>query len=235
MPALHDVRYGGQAILSRAMFENFNFLFQAARQEHTRWHQIARQGVETVNDMLTCRVWIQAHTPQPQQHADEVLHVAEAFAQDLSKRLDAEFSVTRDGDHEFSLRFTPRPAEQFGEFHPAPAFTGKPSQSDFDAIADHAARNWRTLVSELSGFNDASEATAYAKFHGLEDTTEAVYDRIMQASVKAYRAALLDVADGMEEGDPLLPVIERLDRIPAAVIQDAINATLNGFGVIDYL
>lgn len=234
MPALHDVRYGGQAILSRAMFENFNHFFQTARQEHTRWYQIARQGVETVNDMLTCKVWIQAHTPQPQQHADELLHVAEAFAQDLSKRLDAEFSVTRDGEHEFSLRFTPRPAEVFGEFHPAPAYTGK-TQSDFDAIADHASRNWRKLVSDLSGFNDAQEATKYAKFHGLEDTAEAVETRIIQASVKQYRAALLDAADGMEDDDPLLPVIERLDRIPAAVIQDAINATLNGFGVIDYL
>lgn len=216
------------------MFENFNHFFQTARQEHTRWHQIARQGVETVNDMLTCKVWIQAHTPQSQQHEDEFLHVAEAFAQDLAKRLDAEFSVIRDGEHEFSLRFTPRPAEHFGEYHPAPAYTGK-AQGDFDAIADHAARNWRTLVSELSGFNDASEATAYAKFHGLEDMADAVYDRIMQASVKAYRAALLDVADGMEEGDPLLPVIERLDAIPAAMIQDAISSTLNFLGVIDYL
>lgn len=216
-------------------FKNFNQVFQITRPEHARFFQIARHGVETVGDMLTCRIWIQRHTPQPQQHEDELLHVAQEFAQSLAKQLGAEFSVTRDGDHDFSLRFTPPAPEVFGEYHPAPAFTGRPAQSDLDALTDHAMRNWRVLVGELSGFEDAKEATRYAKAYGLEDTAEAIETRIMQASVKQYRAALLDAADGMTDDDPLLPVIERIDAIPAGTIQAAINTTLNRFGVIEYL
>lgn len=216
-------------------FKNFNQVFQITRPEHARFFQIARHGVETVGDMLTCRIWIQRHTPQPQQHEDELLHVAQEFAQSLAKQLGAEFSVTRDGDHDFSLRFTPPAPEVFGEYHPAPAFTGRPAQSDLDALTDHAMRNWRVLVGELSGFEDAKEATDYAKAYGLEDTADAVETRIMQATVKRYRDALLGVAADVMDDDPLCTVLERLDAIPAAVIQDAIETTLNGLGVLDYL